>query len=278
MDRFDDYHDEVSERLTAERAEAILSGRGNKDDDPLGAGLGLAFDELRREVLGEPASGVAARHLAAMIAASEKSSDRRMRMARKWKPLRPARLATVGLAAAVVLFVGLAAAGALPGPAQDAVADAASLVGIDLPGGTANESAEHGQEVSETARSTELEGCEKGMAVAEVATSKAQGDPDLPADACAEGEGGIDEGTGSRGGGSGSGSGGPTDTGGAGGGGGSGGNDQAGGVGSGAGGTTENGGAGGGGGGGGTEQGSGGGGSGSGGRGELPIPEDIPTP
>lgn len=209
MDAFDDYHDEVGERLTAERAEAILSGRTKGADDPLVAGLGVAFDELRRELLGDPAPGVAARHLAAMTEASEASSassDRRMRMARKWKPLRPARLVAVGLATAVVLFVGLAAAGALPGPAQDAVADAANLVGIDLPGGTADGAAEHGQEVSETARTTELEGCEKGQEIADVAAEnseehRADGEVEKP-DPCTasedQGAGGRPEGAGSQ--------------------------------------------------------------------------------
>jgi hypothetical protein len=177
------------------------------------------------------------------------------------------RVAAVGLAACLVLFGGLAVAGALPEPAQDAVADAAELVGFDLPGGSSEqgeEASEHGKAVSETARSDEFSGCEKGMAVAEVATSKAAEDPDLPEEACARKE----ESEGARGGGSGAGSRGPSESG------------EAGGGGSGAGGSAD-GGSGGGGGAGGTEQGSGGGsGSGGGGQagGSAEIPAEVPTP
>jgi hypothetical protein len=303
MDPSDDYGDEMFRRLTAERADAIVEGRG-RSDDPQAMDLSAVLEDLRLELLEEPSPTVADRHLAAMAAASRASavegltSEPAGRNAMSMKPAvfrKPKlvrgrlRVAVVGLAACFVLFGGLAVAGALPEAAQDAVADAAELVGFDLPGGSSErgeEASEHGRAVSEVATSEELSGCEKGMAVAEVASSKAEEDPDLPADACANGEDGEDESTGSQGGGSGSGSGGSTGTGGAGGGGGSGGNEQAGGGGSGAGGSTDTGGAGGGGGGGGTEQGSGGGsgsggggsGSGSGGPGELPIPEEIPTP
>jgi hypothetical protein len=272
MDPFDDYQDEMSGRLTSERAEAILAGRARADDDPLGATLGRAFDELRRELFDQPGPEVAARHLAAMVAASESASalDRTARMARKWRPFPRLRLAIVGLAVCLVLFGGLAIAGALPGPVQDVVADAAAVVGLDLPGG-APEAAGHGKEVSETARNDELSGCEKGMAVAEVATSKAAEDPDLPENACTEG----DERSGSKraGAGSGSGSGGRTDTGGAGAGGAAGGADQGfgGGSGSGGGGSGSGSGSGGG-------SGSRGSGSGGGASTELPDAPDAAAP
>jgi uncharacterized membrane protein YgcG len=308
MDAFDDYEDEMFRRLTADRADAIIEGRG-RSDDPLATDLSAALEDLRLELLEEPSPDVADRHLAAMVAASRAPSaveglvaDPAGRGAMSIKPAefrnpkvarRRLRVAVVGLAACFVLVGGLAAAGALPGPAQDAVADAAELVGFDLPGGSseqAEEASAFGKEVSETAQSDDLSGCEKGMAVAQVATSKAEEQPDLPADACTNGDDGEGEGTESSGGGSGSGSGGRTESGG--GGGGSGGNEQGSGGGSGSGGATEGGGTGGGGGSGGTEQGSGGGsgsggggqgagsgsGSGTGGSGSVEIPAEVPTP
>jgi hypothetical protein len=297
MDAFDDYEDEMFRRLTADRADAIIEGRG-RSDDPLATDLSAALEDLRLDLLEEPSPDVADRHLAAMVAASRGLSaveglatEPAGRSAMTVKPAvfrkpklvhRRLRVAVVGLAASLVLFGGLAVAGALPGTAQDAVADAAELVGFDLPGGSSEQGEEasaFGKEVSETAQSDELSGCEKGMAVAEVATSKAEEQPDLPADACADGEDGEEEGTQSPGGGSGSG--GRTESGG--GGGGSGGNEQGSGGGSGGGGSTEGGGAGGGGGSGGNEQGSGGGsrfGSGGGSPAELPtsVPTRPPTP
>lgn len=268
MDDFDDYEDEMFRRLTADRADAIVERRG-PSDDPLATNLSAALEDLRLDLLEEPSPDVAGRHLAAMVAASSAPSAVKGlatepvgRIAMTVKPAvrkpklvhRRLRVAVVGLAACLVLFGSLAVAGALPGPAQDAVADAAEMVGFDLPGGSSEQGEEasaFGKEVSETAQSDELSGCEKGMAVAEVATSEAEEQPDLPAEACTEGEDGEQEGTASQRGGSGSGGGGSTEGGGAGGGGGSGG----------------------------TDQGSGGGsGSGSGGGGPVEIPASVPTP
>jgi hypothetical protein len=86
---------------------------------------------------------------------------------RRWALTRR-RVAALGLAAALTLTGGLAAAGVLPAPAQDAIANVAGHVGLHLP---SSGQTSHGQEVSHTARSTTTEGCEKGRRVSEEASS-----------------------------------------------------------------------------------------------------------
>jgi len=274
MGVFDDYEDEMFRRLTADRADAIIEGRG-PSEDPLATELSVALEDLRLELLEEPSPEAADRHVAAMVAASRARSvveglvsEPAGRGAMSMKPAdlrkptmarRRVRVAVVGVAACFALVGGLVVAGALPGPAQDALADAAALVGFDLPGGSSEQGEEalaFGKEVSETAQSENVSGCEKGMAVAEVATSKAEEQPELPTDACAEGEEGEGaDGTQSPGRGSGSGSGGRTESGGSGGG--SGGNEQGSGGGSGSG---------------------GGGRAGGSGSGSVEIPAEVPPP
>jgi hypothetical protein len=89
--------------------------------------------------------------------------------------LTPRRVAALGLAAALTLTGGLAAADVLPDPAQDAVANVAGHLGLDLPHSSdVPDQTSHGKEVSNVARSTPEEGCEKGQAISEVASSFAQ--------------------------------------------------------------------------------------------------------
>ena len=98
------------------------------------------------------------------------------------------RVAVLGLAAALTLTGGLAAADVLPGPAQDAVANVASHLGLDFPhSADVPDQTSHGKEVSSVARSTPEVGCEKGQAISGVASSFAQnhlnGDPEqIPCD------------------------------------------------------------------------------------------------
>jgi len=85
------------------------------------------------------------------------------------------RVAVLGLAAALTLTGGLAAADVLPGPAQDAVANVAEHLGLHFPrSADVPDQTSHGKEVSDIARSTPEEGCEKGQAISEVASSFAQ--------------------------------------------------------------------------------------------------------
>ncbi|HET7869678.1 MAG TPA: hypothetical protein VFM85_05105 [Actinomycetota bacterium] len=89
------------------------------------------------------------------------------------------RVAVLGLAAALTLTSGLAAADVLPDPAQDAVANVAGHLGLKLPhsddvADQTSHGEDHGEEVSNLAHSTPEKGCEKGQAISEVASSFAQ--------------------------------------------------------------------------------------------------------
>ena len=98
------------------------------------------------------------------------------------------RVAVLGLAAALTLTGGLAAADVLPDPAQDAIANVAGHLGLNLPhSDDVADQTSHGGEVSNVAHSTPEEGCEKGQAISEVASSFGQdhrtGDPEpIPCD------------------------------------------------------------------------------------------------
>jgi hypothetical protein len=283
MERSDDYPGEMG-RLRPHEIEAILSGR--EIEDAAAEPLAALVRDIRRDLLEDPAAHVAARHLAAMNEAGREEEGSRTVSTSKtrrdsMRPINQRRLAVLATAGLLVLGVGVAAAVTLPDEASETAKDA-------VPSG---DPAEHGKAVSDTARNTSLEGCEKGQAIAAQASS---GRVRPAVDPCSRGGGENDvNGSNTNGGngisatrqGSGGGSGGPGGGGGGGGsetgsGGGSGGPSGGGGgggsqVGSGGG----SGGPSGGGGGGGSDFGGGGGsggpggGSGSGGpSGSLPIP------
>jgi hypothetical protein len=114
--------------LTPDEIERLLGGRG-----PARPGLDETLRSLRQEFSAEPDPDVRTRHLAAMSAAfgAEPSVSPSFVGARR---RRLARRVAVGCAAS--LLVGgsaMAATGTLPKPAQDAVADVARSVGLDLP-------------------------------------------------------------------------------------------------------------------------------------------------
>jgi hypothetical protein len=283
MGPWSDYPDEM-DRLTPEQIEAILAARDV--DDPAAARLSSLVRELREELLAEIPPEVAKRHLAAMAAETggAPATTRRNAMA----PFTRKRAALLGLAATLILGMGVATA--LPDQASDRAKEVVGDLPIPGPTGTPGEDPDandHGQAVSAVAQGDFPEGCEKGMAVADVASG---GAVDPAVDPCQQGAG--DENGASQSGGGGSGGGGSTAGGGSGGG--SGGSD--GGGGSGGGGSTAGGGSGGGsggsdggggsGGGGSTAGGgsgggsadSGGSGSGTGGAPDgLPTPDELPT-
>jgi hypothetical protein len=101
------------------------------------------------------------------------------------------RTATAFAAAALFATAGLAAAGSLPGAAQDIASEMLAKVGVEVPGpnskagshpnvrGNSGDSSRpqqeqandgKGSEVSELATSTELEGVEKGAAISSLAS------------------------------------------------------------------------------------------------------------
>jgi hypothetical protein len=93
------------------------------------------------------------------------------------------RVAILALAAALMLTSGLAVAGALPAPAQNAIANVAGRLGFDLPHASdPSDVTSRGEEVSNFAHSTDAEGCEKGKAVSALASALAEDHRRNPAD------------------------------------------------------------------------------------------------
>lgn len=188
MTAHDDYRHEV-DRLNTEQVEAILAGR-----DPGGPAAGRALavlGEIREVLLKELPAGLADRHLAAVAAA------RRGRPARTDRRSSTSRRRRLVVALAAALAVGAGAATALtlrdrPDQARrpvpddvrpSGIADTGPSVGVPilgddpLPETNAREGtrSNHGQEVSDFARGTNLQGCDKGQAVSDRASEKAQG-------------------------------------------------------------------------------------------------------
>jgi hypothetical protein len=122
----------MNERLTSEQIERLLSGSVSDDGSELGS-LSRFSNDVRAAYARPVAADVRAAHIAKMTAAigpaPEVPSGRRSR--------RRFALRTGAVAAGVVLAAGsaFAATGTLPDAAQDAVAGAASRVGLDLPRG-----------------------------------------------------------------------------------------------------------------------------------------------
>jgi hypothetical protein len=93
------------------------------------------------------------------------------------------RVVVLALAAALMLTSGLAVAGALPAPVQDAIANVADRLGFDLPHASEpSDVTSHGEKVSNPAHSTDAEGCEKGKAVSALASAPAEDHRRNPAD------------------------------------------------------------------------------------------------
>src|SRR4051812_38952933 len=103
-------------------------------DADLGPALERTAADLRTAFVREPDPAVADRHVAAMVAAASAASAVGSTMV-VTGPSRRRQLAVAGgvVAAALAFTGGLAAAGVLPRPLQDAVADFVRPVGIDLP-------------------------------------------------------------------------------------------------------------------------------------------------
>jgi hypothetical protein len=180
MRRPDDSWGEMH-RLTSERLEQVLAGDAPEDEEA--AHLAAAVRRLRAGLLEAPSEALAARHLAAMRTAARAAAPSLARRRSPMPILTKRRAAVLALAAAMTLTGGLAWAGALPTPAQDAIADAASHLGLDLPSSDDRPpAAEHGEDVSQVARDPSLEGCEKGQAVAAVASEKSEEHRQDPAD------------------------------------------------------------------------------------------------
>jgi hypothetical protein len=152
-------------------ADRLAAGELDPADAPPGyAGVAAVLRDAR----GHGPQPVDEELVAAMVRATA-AGPRLVRKPTMRTNRRSAKLA--GLAAAALFATAgtaAAATGNLPDPAQDAVADAADAVGIDLPEGTGNaenptDADTHGEEVSEVARTTDATGREHGEVVSEVA-------------------------------------------------------------------------------------------------------------
>lgn len=191
----DDYEYEM-DRLDPRKVDAALEGRetGDPSLDP----TAKLVADVRHVLLAPPGPDIQARHVAAMAAAA-RSADRGFRPVRPRK--RPGRRGLRGLALAAVLLLGAGIAGAVtvPDQASDRAGEAIAGAHGRAEGQTVQEAGEpaeqsaHGQEVVDVAQDESLQGCEKGQAVSDVASSNADGNRnDDPAkdDPCAEGQGG----------------------------------------------------------------------------------------
>ncbi|MDP1820276.1 MAG: hypothetical protein Q8K58_10365 [Acidimicrobiales bacterium] len=193
--------------LDSDTIDRLLDGRLDPHDAP--PGYVDVVTVVRHAASGFAAAEVDDELLRSMVHAIQTSpapsTDRKPTMISKRLS---AKVATA--AAALVLSsagVAAAAAGNLPGPAQDAVSKGLAHVGVELPTagddhptaddhptgedhatGTADnptDADQHGADVSATAHDTELTGADKGAAVSEVAKA-GHGSDDAEADEAVE--------------------------------------------------------------------------------------------
>jgi hypothetical protein len=147
-----------------------------------------------------PVPGEAAA-LAVFRASSVRADGWRSRMHTSMSPLKSLGVAAVSAGLLLTGGFAAAAAGALPGAAQDGVQDMLAEIGVEVPGanehsaghadtrgrsgeapaggeaGAADfesESANHGQMISDLARNSDLEGVDKGKAISDAASSNGQ--------------------------------------------------------------------------------------------------------
>jgi hypothetical protein len=176
----DDYVSEM-DALSSDQVEMVLAGRASGERAETRASA--LVDDLRRALPEEPSPEVAERHLAAMAAAAEEAGLTRSRRP-GMRVLTRKRIGGLALAATFLLGGGLAAAVTLPDEADERALEAVGQ-GPEV----AQEASAHGKAVAEVAQDPSLDGCEKGQAVAAVASSKAPEQPQGPEeDPCAQGE------------------------------------------------------------------------------------------
>ncbi|MGH2654383.1 MAG: hypothetical protein ACRDHV_08555 [Actinomycetota bacterium] len=183
------------DRVDPRLIEAALQGR--ETGEPALDRAALLVADLRR-VLIEETPPEAAGHLEAMAVAARDEVRGSAPVLSNRRAARRRRLASMPLAAALVLGTGLAwGAGTLPEPASDRAEEAVAAAQERSDAGTEAEEvtevtegpkgANHGEEVSAVATDDSLQGCRKGMAVSEVAGSK--GNKQGPGhDPCLKGE------------------------------------------------------------------------------------------
>ena len=185
-----DYQDEM-DRVDPRLVDAAL--RGRETGEPALDRAALLVADIRRVLL-EGSLPEAAGHLEAMAVAARDEARGSIPVLSKRRVARRRRLASMPLAAALVLGTGLAwGAGSLPEQASDRAEEAVAVAQERRDGETdgteGSEGAGHGEDVSAIARDDSLQGCEKGMAVSELASS--EGNKQGPGhDPCAKGQAG----------------------------------------------------------------------------------------
>jgi hypothetical protein len=170
--------------LDQDTADRLLGGRIHPDDAPPGfAGVArttaaLAAPSAAGELVGERAA-VAAAVLVPADPAPTPADTRRWRMRSNLSRAKVAGLIVVGT---LVGTTGMAAANVLPDPAQNAVSNVLSRVGISVPNASADATtvdattvdhpAATGEEISQLATTTDATGVAKG---AEISTAASGG-------------------------------------------------------------------------------------------------------
>ncbi|MGH2659744.1 MAG: hypothetical protein ACRDHS_08790 [Actinomycetota bacterium] len=174
MTPWGDFEDEMRGLWVDEdTADRLLSGLVEPDDAPPGyvdvarmvraAGSPATAGELaqEREAVFAAAAAVGARPSASVL-----RTPRRSKMRPKRYRAKVAGLVLVGTLAGTT---GLAAAGALPDPAQDVASDVLARVGITVPAGD-DDPASSGSDVSGTATTTDATGVDKGAEISSAAS------------------------------------------------------------------------------------------------------------
>ncbi len=153
-------------------ADRLLAGLVEPDDAPPGyaevarlvraAGASATAGELARE---REAVFAAAAAVRARPSGSVLPTPRRSKMRPKLYRAKVAGLVVVGTLA---VTTGLAAAGALPDPAQDVASDVLAGVGITVPAG--DDLSASGSDISEAATTTDATGVDKGAEISAAAS------------------------------------------------------------------------------------------------------------
>jgi hypothetical protein len=163
----DDVADRLPPALNAAASERMLHGLVSPDEAPTGyEGVARLVIAARRPPGPEEVAGTDAAVLAALMVLSERhrTASPLVERARRVRRLFRIKVTAVAFAGTMIGTSGLAAAGVLPDPIQHAAAQVLGTVGIDVP-----DPANHGAEVSETARTTDAQGREKGREISAIA-------------------------------------------------------------------------------------------------------------
>jgi hypothetical protein len=171
----DDGAGRVPPPLDPTTSDRLLHGMLSPEDAPAGyEGVVRLVIAARRPATPEEVVGVDAAVLAAKMILRDRRPDAATTLIDRTARVRMfvrMKVAAAAVAGMMVGTSGLAAANVLPDPIQHVASRVLETVGIDVP-----DPENHGQDVSETARTTGLEGRDKGEAVSSVAKQSGRSD------------------------------------------------------------------------------------------------------